>query len=146
MSVLAPLLTRDEFLSTLVATARTKNTDYLRDTYRQGLELDPPPWDDVMDAVRIVLRERIAADWLHAVWCPVICCPLPVEHLASVADGAREVVVAFDAGRGVAEAVYRAMTPDGAAPALGTAELSRTPSFQQLLADLVSVVPSEVTR
>ncbi len=147
MSVLAA---SDTILSVLVEDARTRSTDYLRATYLQGRDLsggDPRlvPWMDVMDAVQVVLRERIAADWLHAGWCPIICCPSPDEHLAAVADGAREIAAAFVSGASLAPVVCRVTWPHDSASTDTVADLVRSQAFNRLIADLVAVGPSEVT-
>ena len=134
----------------LVEDARRKSTTYLTITYRQGLDLaagNPAqvPLYDVMDAVRIVLRERIAADWLHRNWCVTELCTHVEEHLAGHEDAARRIAEAFETERGLAEAVYRGMYPHGPISAWDTAALSRHGAFQALIGHLVAVVPSEVT-
>lgn len=134
----------------LVEDARCKSTTYLADTYRQGLELaagNPAlvPWQDAMDAARIVLRERIAADWLHRNWCVTELCTRVEEHLAGHEDAARAIAEAFETERGLAEAVYRGMYPHGPITAWDTAALSKHGAFQALVGHLVAVVPSGVT-
>ncbi len=137
-------ITRDE----LVDRARTWSTAELETLYRTGRDMDDAHaeftgWSDTTVAVARVLRERIVADWLHAGWCWVQCCCTPDEHMADVADAAANVVDVFEFGGDLASAVYRGMWPHNPPTARGTAELSRNPAFQRLIADLVSVVPAE---
>lgn len=141
------LIEHDTTPASLADRFRGETTEKLSDLYRLVRVMDLgdvlDPWAQIAAVAARELRVRIAADWLHSNWCPVVTCPAPGEHLTGVADAARGIVFAFDAGRGLAEAVYRAMTPDGVTSARRTADLSRDPSFQRLIADLVAVVPGE---
>lgn len=135
----------------LVERARITPTDSLRATYRDGLELmagNPAltPWHDTMDAVRIVLRERIAADWLHRNRCETETCDQGEEHLAFHESYARAITEAFETGRGFAESVCRGLDPFGPpVTAREAAAQSKQGAFRALISHLVAVVPSEVT-
>lgn len=137
-------------LDVLVDRARTWTTSELQALYRNGRDMPVEDaeffgWADTEAAAARVLRERIAADWLHRNWCVTEICTRADEHLAGHEQAAQAIVKAFEAGSGLAEAVYRGMDPHGPVSALAVAALSRHGVFHALIGHLVTVVPSEET-